>query len=194
MLVSFLPMAHVTGRHTDHWSSMTHPVTLSYCPDSKQIFAIAAQVRPTTLIAVPRIWEKLYAGLRAAVPDASPDAVRALPEQARTSILALVGLDRCVFAASGAAPIDPGIIEFFQALGLPIVEGWGSSCATRRPSRCPATPATAPSAPRLPGVALRIADDGEVLIRWPAGDDRLLPRRQGADRRGGRRRRLVPQR
>ena len=67
MLVSFLPMAHVTGRHTDHWSSMIHPVTLSYCPDSKQIFTIAAQVHPTTLIAVPRIWEKLYAGLRAAV-------------------------------------------------------------------------------------------------------------------------------
>ena len=79
MLVSFLPMAHVTGRHTDHWSSMIHPVTLSYCPDSKQIFAIAAQVRPTTLIAVPRIWEKLYAALRAAVPDPSPEAVRALP-------------------------------------------------------------------------------------------------------------------
>ena len=81
MLVSFLPMAHVTGRHTDHWSSMVHPVTLSYCPDSKQIFTIAAQVHPTTLIAVPRIWEKLYAGLRAAVPDPSPEAVRALPER-----------------------------------------------------------------------------------------------------------------
>jgi len=91
MLVSFLPMAHVTGRHTDHWSSMTHPVTLAYCPDSKQIFAIAAQVRPTTLIAVPRIWEKLYAALRAAVPDPSPDAVRALPGEVKTKVLTLVG-------------------------------------------------------------------------------------------------------
>jgi long-chain acyl-CoA synthetase len=168
MLVSFLPMAHVTGRHTDHWSAAVHPVTLSYCPDSKQIFTIAAQVRPTTLIAVPRIWEKLHAGLRAAVPDSSPEAVRALPEQARTSILALVGLDRCAFAASGAAPIDPGIIEFFQALGLPIVEGWGMS------ELCNAATISVPGDSRngavgraYPGVELRIADDGEVLVRGP---------------------------
>jgi long-chain acyl-CoA synthetase len=168
MLVSFLPMAHVTGRHTDHWSSMSHPVTLSYCPDSKQIFAIAAQVHPTTLIAVPRIWEKLYAALRTAVPDPSPEAVRALPEQARTSVLTLVGLDRCAFAASGAAPIDPGIIEFFQALGLPIVEGWGMS------ELCNAATIAVPGDSRngavgraYPGVELRVADDGEVLVRGP---------------------------
>jgi long-chain acyl-CoA synthetase len=168
MLVSFLPMAHVTGRHTDHWSSMTHPVTLSYCPDNKQIFAIAAQVRPTTLIAVPRIWEKLYAALRPAVPDPSPEAVRALPEEAKTKIRTLVGLDRCAFAASGAAPIDPGIIEFFQALGLPIVEGWGMS------ELCNAATISVPGDSRngavgraYPGVEIRIADDGEVLVRGP---------------------------
>jgi len=168
MLVSFLPMAHVTGRHTDHWSSMTHPVTLSYCPDSKQIFTIAAQVRPTTLIAVPRIWEKLYAALRAAVPDPSPEAVRALPEEVKTKVLTLVGLDRCAFAASGAAPIDPGIIGFFQALGLPIVEGWGMS------ELCNAATIAVPGDSRngavgraYPGVELRIADDGEVLVRGP---------------------------
>jgi long-chain acyl-CoA synthetase len=168
MLVSFLPMAHVTGRHTDHWSSLIHPVTLAYCPDSKQIFTIAAQVHPTTLIAVPRIWEKLYAGLRPAVPDASPAAVRALPEETRSSILALVGLDRCAFAASGAAPIDPAIIEFFQALGLPIVEGWGMS------ELCNAATIAVPGESRngavgraYPGVELRIADDGEVLVRGP---------------------------
>jgi long-chain acyl-CoA synthetase len=168
MLVSFLPMAHVTGRHTDHWSALIHPVTLAYCPDSKQIFTIAAQVHPTTLIAVPRIWEKLYAGLRAAVPDPSPEAVRALPEEARASVLTLVGLDRCAFAASGAAPIDPGIIEFFQALGLPIVEGWGMS------ELCNAATIAVPGESRngavgraYPGVELRIADDGEVLVRGP---------------------------
>jgi long-chain acyl-CoA synthetase len=168
MLVSFLPMAHVTGRHTDHWSALIHPVTLSYCPDSKQIFTIAAQVHPTTLIAVPRIWEKLYAGLRAAVPDPSPEAVRALPEEAKSSVLTLVGLDRCAFAASGAAPIDPGIIEFFQALGLPIVEGWGMS------ELCNAATVAVPSESRngavgraYPGVELRIAEDGEVLVRGP---------------------------
>jgi long-chain acyl-CoA synthetase len=168
MLVSFLPMAHVTGRSTDHWSSLAHPVTLSYCPDSKQIFAIAAQVRPTTLIAVPRIWEKLYAGLRPAVPDPSPEAVRALPDEVKASVLTLVGLDRCVFAASGAAPIDPGIIEFFQALGLPITEGWGMS------ELCNAATSAAPGDSRngavgraYPGVEVRIADDGEVLVRGP---------------------------
>jgi long-chain acyl-CoA synthetase len=168
MLVSFLPMAHVTGRSTDHWSSMTHPVTLAYCPDSKQIFAIAAQVRPTTLIAVPRIWEKLYAALRAAVPDPSPEAVRALPEEVKAKVLTLVGLDRCAFAASGAAPIDPGIIEFFQALGLPIVEGWGmSELCNAATIAVPGDSVNGAVGRAYPGVELRIADDGEVLVRGP---------------------------
>ena len=98
----------------------------------------------------------------------SPDAVRAMPEQVRQAVLARIGLDECRIATSGAAPIDPEIIEFFRALGVPLSEGWGmtelSNAATLA---SPAAARTGAVGQAFPGVELRIADDGEVLVRGP---------------------------
>jgi long-chain acyl-CoA synthetase len=167
-VISYLPMAHATGRTVDHWAPMADPFTLAYCPDALKLFEIAAQVRPTLLLGVPRVWEKLHAALTTALPDFAPDAVRAMPMQARHAVLARIGLDQCRSATTGAAPIDPAIIEFFQALGLTLSEGWGMTELT-----CAATFA-APGQSRngavgkaFPGMEVRIADDGEVLVRGP---------------------------
>ena len=167
-VISYLPMAHVTGRSVDHWGAMANPLTLAYCPDSLRLFEIAPQVHPTALVGIPRVWEKLYAALSTALPDVSPDAVRALPEQVRQAILARIGLDECRIATSGAAPIDPAIIEFFRALGVPLSEGWGmtelSNAATLA---SPGTARTGAVGKAFPGIEVRIADDGEVLVRGP---------------------------
>jgi long-chain acyl-CoA synthetase len=167
-LISYLPMAHVTGRSVDHWGAMANPLTLAYCPDALRLFEIAPQVHPTGLIGIPRVWEKLYAALSTALPDMSPDAVRAMPEQVRQAVLTRIGLDECRVATSGAAPIDPAIIEFFRALGVPLSEGWGmtelSNAATLT---APAAARTGAVGKPFPGVELRIADDGEVLVRGP---------------------------
>jgi long-chain acyl-CoA synthetase len=167
-VISYLPMAHVTGRSVDHWGSMASPLTLAYCPDALRLFEIAAQVHPTALIGIPRVWEKLYAALSTALPDVSPEAVRAMPEQVKQAILARIGLDECRIATSGAAPIDPAIIEFFRALGVPLSEGWGmtelSNAATLAPPDGARTGAVGKA---FPGMELRIADDGEVLVRGP---------------------------
>jgi long-chain acyl-CoA synthetase len=167
-LISYLPMAHVTGRTVDHWTPMAFASTVAYCPDRLQLFQIAAQVHPTGLMGIPRVWEKLYAALRTALPDASPEVVRAWPEEVRLAVLARVGLDQCRAAVSGAAPIDPAIIEFFQALGLPLTEGWGmselSNAATLARSGNERIGAVGKA---FPGVELRVANDGEVLVRGP---------------------------
>jgi len=166
--VSYLPMAHVTGRSIDHWAPMADAVTVAYCPDALRLFEIVPQVHPTLLIGVPRVWEKLHAGLSTALPNASPAAVRAMPEQVRKGVLARIGLDQCRLATSGAAPIDPAIIEVFHALGLPFTEAWGMS------ELCNAATLAAPGrqpngrvGKALPGMELRVADDGEVLVRGP---------------------------
>ena len=52
-VISYLPMAHATGRAMDHWAAMADPFTLAYCPDAPRLFEIAAQVRPTALLGVP---------------------------------------------------------------------------------------------------------------------------------------------
>ena len=167
-LVSYLPMAHVTGRSVDHWAPLAHPVTLAYCPDQLRLFEIAAQVHPTALIGIPRVWEKLYAALRGVLPDVAAEAVRALPDAARQAVRTRIGLDQCRLATSGAAPIDPEIVGFFRALGVPLTEGWGMSELSN------AATLAAPDKARggavgtaFPGVEVRIADDGEVLVRGP---------------------------
>jgi long-chain acyl-CoA synthetase len=167
-LVSYLPMAHVTGRSVDHWGPMAHPVTLAYCPDQLRLFEIAAQVHPTALIGIPRVWEKLHAALRGVLPDVTPETVRALPDAVRQGIRGKIGLDRVRIATTGAAPIDPEIVEFFRALGVPLTEGWGMSELSN------AATLVAPGRARIgavgtafPGVEVRVADDGEVLVRGP---------------------------
>ena len=84
------------------------------------------------------------------------------------ALLARVGLDACRFAGSGAAPIEPAIIEFFQALGLPMVEAWGLTELTMaatmsRPDRT----RIGSVGTRYPGVEVRLTADGEVLVRGP---------------------------
>jgi long-chain acyl-CoA synthetase len=167
-LISYLPMAHVTGRSVDHWVAMAHPVTLAYCPDALRLFEIAPQVHPTALIGIPRVWEKLYAALSTALPDVSPGAVRALPEQVRQAVLTRIGLDECRIATSGAAPIDPAIIEFFRALGVPLTEGWGMSELSNAATLAHPDGSRAGAVGKaFPGIELRIAEDGEVLVRGP---------------------------
>jgi long-chain acyl-CoA synthetase len=167
-LVSYLPMAHVTGRHVDHWGSMLHPITLAYCPDNLRLFEIAAQVHPTALIGIPRVWEKLHAALRGALPDVTPAAVAALPDAAKQAILTRIGLDRCRIATSGAAPIDPEIVAFFRALGLPLTEGWGmSELSNAATLSAPGDARGGAVGTAFPGMEVRVAEDGEVLVRGP---------------------------
>ena len=167
-LVSYLPMAHVTGRSVDHWSAMARQVELTYCPEVTKIIEYAGQVHPTGIMGIPRVWEKLYAGLRNALPTVDPDAIRALPQEERTGILTFIGLDKCRIAASGSAPLDPKIIEFFRALGVPLTEGWGMSELSNAATLArPADARVGAVGKRFPGVEIKIADDGEVLVRGP---------------------------
>jgi long-chain acyl-CoA synthetase len=167
-LVSYLPMAHVTGRTVDHWGPLAHAVTLTYCPDQSRLFEIAAQAHPTALVGIPRVWEKLHAALRGVLPDVAPEAVRAMPDAAKTAVLTRIGLDQCRIATSGAAPIDPEIVAFFRALGVPLTEGWGmSELSNAATLAAPARARPGAVGTAFPGVEVRIADDGEILVRGP---------------------------
>jgi len=167
-LVSYLPMAHVTGRCVDHWGPMANPTKLAYCPDNLRLFEIAAQVHPTGLIGIPRVWEKLHAALRGVLPDVTPAAVSALPDAVKQAVLTRIGLDRCRIATSGAAPIDPEIVGFFRALGLPLTEGWGmSELSNAATLSAPADARGGAVGTAFPGMEVRVAEDGEVLVRGP---------------------------
>ena len=164
-VTSYLPCAHMADRWSSHYySSMTFGCTITSVPDPRQVIAVLPEVRPTTWGAVPRIWEKLMAGLQA--KGIADPAV--LPAEQKAAIREAIGLDQVEWLISGAAPIATEALEYFLALGLPICELWGMSetscCATINP-REDIRVGTVGKA--IPGVELKLLDDGELLIRGP---------------------------
>jgi long-subunit acyl-CoA synthetase (AMP-forming) len=166
--VSFLPSAHIADRWTSHYSAlMTYANALTPVPDATQLMAVLAQVRPTLFGSVPRVWEKMRAALEAAAGPQLADAARADPTVG-AAIRERLGLDQVQWLCCGAAPAPVELLEFFDALGLPICEVWGmseTSCivTTNRPGRTRYGSVGLP----LDGMEVRIADDGELLVRGP---------------------------
>ena len=163
--ISYLPTAHVGDRTLNHYyASMCLGTEITSITDHKQIGLALTTVRPTRFGGVPRVWEKLKAGLEAAgVRDPSQ-----LPEPAKAAVRARIGLENVDWCVSSAAPIATDVLRYFLDLGLPLVEGWGMSEASCFAVLNPLEGNRMGTVGKpLPGVELRIADDGEMLIRAP---------------------------
>ena len=172
---------------------------------------------------VPRVYEKVHAAITAASTRrgraAEADRLgrgrrrarrprsatrRAAPAAARRA--APAG-DQLVFskvqerlggrlrlAVSGGAPLATEIAEFFHALDILILEGYGlTECTSGVHVQPPGPSASAPSGRPLPGFEVRIAEDGEILVRGPTSSPATYKRR-GGDARGPRRGGLAPHR
>ncbi len=163
--ISYLPLAHVGDRVLNHYlASMCLGRTIVSIEDYRRIGEALVQVRPEVFGGVPRVWEKLKAAVEAAgVRDPA-----GLPEPAKAAVRARLGLDRTAWSVSSAAPIAADVLRFFEDLGLRVREGWGmseTSClVTVNPVDAP-RPGTVGRA--LPGVEIKVLEDGEVAVRGP---------------------------
>ncbi|MHB8689747.1 MAG: AMP-dependent synthetase/ligase [Solirubrobacteraceae bacterium] len=162
-VICWLPMAHIAERLASYYTAIVFGSLVTICPDPRQIATYLKQVHPTWFFAVPRIWEKLKAGIEAQI---EPERVSTTDPEVLAGIRAAVGLDQIHTASVGAAPIAPEVITFFHALGIPLAEIYGQSegcaCATcNPPDRIKIGTVGLPQ----PGVELRLLDDGEILIR-----------------------------
>jgi len=193
----FLPLAHSFARIIQV-GCLESGAILGHWPDTRTVAKALPEFRPTFLLAVPRVFEKVY---NTAVQQASAskaksrifDAAAATAvawSQAASSDGAAPGqalrlrhalFDRLVYAklraavggkvayaVSGGAPLGERLGHFFRGAGITILEGYGltetSAAATvNRPSRNK----IGTVGPPLPGVAIKIADDGEILLRGP---------------------------
>ncbi|MBI5103397.1 MAG: long-chain fatty acid--CoA ligase [Solirubrobacterales bacterium] len=167
--ISYLPSAHIADRWGLHYSAfMTYGMTVTGLDDPTRIAEALTEVRPTMFGGVPRVWEKLKAALEAKAGDMDlAEAARANPDIG-AAVRQRLGLDECRFLVVGAAPTPVEVLEFFDALGLPLCEVWGmseTSCVvtTNRPDARRNGTVGLP----LPGMELRIAEDGELLVRGP---------------------------
>jgi long-subunit acyl-CoA synthetase (AMP-forming) len=129
------------------------------------------RARPTVFVSVPRLWLKFQQGVLQTMPAEKLDALLADPATAPAvgrKVLASLGLDDVRLAACGAAPIAPSLLAWYRRLGLNLVEGYGMSedfAYSHRTTAEFSEPGHVGVA--SPGVQVRIADDGEVLIKSP---------------------------
>jgi long-chain acyl-CoA synthetase len=191
--ISFLPLSHVTARHVD-FALLYRGVTLAYVPLVDQVPRALQEVRPTFFVAVPRVYEKIHfqteqkaasfpnsAFYRWALSEGRDHRSEVLAGQTPTThawkladrllyskVRAGLG-GRIAIFISGGAPLGRELAEWYADIGIRIHEGYGLT---------ETSPVIAVNTPRehkigtvgkpLPNVEVRIADDGEVLVRGPS--------------------------
>ena len=193
-VVSYLPMAHIAERMMSHYQTMVLGYTVHCCPDPNQLTAYLKEVHPEIIFGVPRVWENVYNGVNAALAaDADrkrqfDDGVAAAIEIKRaefagtatkeqldtwafldsvafSTVRGLVGLDSVLCAVTGAAPIPPSILEWFNAVGVPLSEIYGMSESSGPMTWTPFRNKPGSVGQAIPGCEVIIAEDGEVCCR-----------------------------
>ena len=196
-VVSYLPLCHVAEQAVTTFGLLMQGGQVTFCPDIKKVKDSLLEVQPTIFMAVPRVWEKFQAALEAKLSEATGIKAKLASWARRTESEAFkkeqstgqpvnsfsrrlanklviskvkrkLGLDQLSLAVSGAAPISTGTLGFFISLGIVIYEVYGMSetaavCTCAQYGR--PRPGTVGHA--LTGVDLRIAHDGEVVLKGP---------------------------
>jgi long-chain acyl-CoA synthetase len=193
LAVSFLPLSHITARHVD-LGELYRGVTLAYCPVIEELPRIMRELRPTIFVAVPRVYEKIRnkvlqdtaSGFKHAVYNLAIGIgrrhVRQVTAGRHPRSLAWWLANRLVFSkvtqamggririfVSGGAPLGKSLAEWYAQIGVVIHEGYGLT------ETSPVIAINTPGALKLgsvgrplPNVEVRIAEDGELLVRGPS--------------------------
>jgi len=196
-IVSYLPLCHVAERLMSVFLPLNSGATVNFAESVDTVSTDMREILPTFFLAVPRIWEKMMAGVFIKMKDASwlkrKTYQVCLPvgrrmAEARLSddniplglkiryglayLLLLrhlkkeLGLLRARLALSGAAPIAPEVLKYFHSLGVPVIEGWGMTEETGiATANLPGDTKLGTVGRPIPGVEVKIAEDGEILLR-----------------------------
>ena len=191
--ISFLPLCHITARHVD-FAMLYHGVTLAYCPFMDQLPASLLQVQPSIFVAVPRVYEKIYAQAEQKAKGLSKHALfewaLSVGRDHKAEILAgqipasrtWKMANKLVFSKirealggkvetfiSGGAPLGRELAEWYASAGIRIHEGYGLT------ETSPVIALNTPLNHRigtvgkiLPNLEVRLAEDGEILVRGPS--------------------------
>jgi long-chain acyl-CoA synthetase len=191
--VSFLPLCHITARHVD-FAMMYHGVTLAYCPFIERLPETLLEVAPSLFVAVPRVYEKIYGQAIQKAKGFPKSAIfkwaLSVGEKHKPEILAgktpTSGAwrlaNKLVFSKiragmggrvqtfiSGGAPLGRELAEWYANAGIRIHEGYGLT------ETSPVMALNTPTNHRIgmvgkimPNIEVRIAEDGEILVRGPS--------------------------
>lgn len=190
----FMPLAHVFARFVEVLC-IPAGVVLGHTPDTKTLLTDLAEFRPTFILSVPRVFEKVYNS--AEQKAAASGRLAIFQWAARTAIAYSRALDdgrpglglrarhaladklvfhklrdamggRVEWAISGGAPLGERLGHFFRGIGIRVLEGYGLTETTAPATvNMPARTRIGTVGPPLPGTSVRIAADGEVEVRGP---------------------------
>ena len=191
-LLMFLPLAHVFARLITVLAA-SWPVTTAFTPDTKNLLADLAAFKPTFLLAVPRVFEKVYNGAEAkAIAGGKGKIFSAAAQTAIDYSTALSNgkvpftlkakhalFDKLVYgtlrqamggdvqwAVSGGAPLGARLSHFFRGIGVTILEGYGLTETTAPISvNLPWDVRPGTVGPPLPGSSVAIDENGEILVK-----------------------------
>ena len=206
--LSYLPLSHIAERMISHLLQIYYGTQTWFGGGVPTLIEDLQECKPTYFFAVPRVWEKFYAGVQAKMAAADPDnrkakiakkaievgrqvteleqeAVRrggkmadakiplglklqhvVLDKLALSKIRAAFGLEECGLALSASAPLAAELIWFFHSVGIKITEGYGQSEDNGPTTWNPPDAVLIGSVgSALPGLEVKIADDGEILAR-----------------------------
>ena len=192
----FLPLAHVFGRLIQV-AMLRGEVTIGHCPNPAALLRDLGSFKPTFLLAVPRVFEKVFNGSAAKAHEASPIKGKIFDRAAAVAIAYSEALDhghmskglalqhglfdklvysklrhamggRVTHAISGGAALGARLGHFYRGLGLIILEGYGLTETTAGSTlNLPSSLKIGSVGRPLPGTGVRIESDGEVLLKGP---------------------------
>jgi len=196
--ISFLPLAHAFERFAGYYMLLSMGICIAYAESLDKLLENFREVKPNFFVAVPRVFEKIHASILQGVRSASPIRKAiffwALGIGKKVGRAKMLGQPlpwhlqirhrladallfkkvkgafggQLEFCVSGGAPLSKKVAEFFDAMDILIMEGWGATEAT--------TPSTLNSpydyrfgtvGKPLPGVEVRVAPDGELEVKGP---------------------------
>ena len=124
--VSWLPCAHVFGQLVDNHAWIREGLHMHVVDNPLHAIDYCKEVQPHLFIGVPRIYEKVYSNLVAGLGGkVKLLGIPILGGFIKKKAKAKIGMSNCVYAITGAAPINPDILELFHKLGIPLFEGYG---------------------------------------------------------------------
>ncbi|GAA2675280.1 MULTISPECIES: long-chain fatty acid--CoA ligase [Actinosynnema] len=191
-LLVFLPLAHILARVLALCALYTR-VTVGHTQDVRKLVEDLGTFRPTFVVAVPRVFEKVYNGAKQKAEAEGKGKIFAIAEataveHSRAQAEGKPGLllkvkhavfdklvyrrlkaalgGRCIAAVSGGAPLGERLAHFFRGIGVPVMEGYGLTETTAAACLNTATATRVGTVGKpVGGTSVRIAEDGEVLIK-----------------------------
>lgn len=156
LVLSWLPLTHIYARTIDHYHGICSGTTMALAESPESLIDNLAETQPTNMAAVPRFYEKVLAAV------ASPD-----PAETARRLRKVFG-SRIDWTSSGGAPLPLPVAQAYAEAGLQVYQGYGLTESSPVISfNCKLHNKIGTVGRAIPGVSIRIAEDGEVLTRGP---------------------------